>query len=166
MTAVATVLERLAAAVRERGGLLASIVVDPDPEAAAEARHGAVASGGPRTRAEADRYALLVEAIREGYLLHYGAGRVIASPDRDLVLLAGDQLYAMGLAELAALGDLHAVATLADVIALGAQAHAAGEAAVAEAVWDAGAAVVAEGPGSPAAEALAAAAARAMGSAP
>ena len=38
--------------------------------------------------------------------------------DPDLALLAGDRLYALGLERLAALGDLEAVAELADVIAL------------------------------------------------
>jgi len=42
------------------------------------------------------------------------------------MLLAGDHLYALGLARLAALGDLDAVAELADVISLSAQAHASG----------------------------------------
>ena len=66
--------------------------------------------------------------------------------DPDLALLAGDRLYALGLERLAALGDLDAVAELADVIALCAQAHAEGDPARAEAVWEAGAAAVARGP--------------------
>jgi hypothetical protein len=53
-------------------------------------------------------------------------------------LLAGDRLYALGLARLAALGDLEAVAELADIIALCAQARAEGRADLAEAVWQAG----------------------------
>ena len=51
-------------------------------------------------------------------------------------MLAGDRLYALGLERLAAIGDLEAVAELADVIALCAQAHAEGDPARAEAVWD------------------------------
>ena len=66
--------------------------------------------------------------------------------DPDLALLAGDRLYALGLERLAAIGDLEAVAELADVIALCAQAHAEGDPARAEAVWDAGARAVATGP--------------------
>ena len=46
--------------------------------------------------------------------------------DADLRLLAGDALYALGLARLAELGDLPAVAELADLIALCARAHARG----------------------------------------
>ena len=67
--------------------------------------------------------------------------------DPDLALLAGDRLYALGLERLAAIGDLESVAELADVIALSAQAHAEGDPARAEAVWDAGAAAIAGGPG-------------------
>ena len=47
--------------------------------------------------------------------------------DPDLALLAGDRLYALGLARLAELGDLEAVAVLADVISRAAQAHAEGD---------------------------------------
>ena len=61
-------------------------------------------------------------------------------------MLAGDRLYALGLERLAAIGDLEAVAELADVIALCAQAHAEGDPARAEAVWEAGARAVATGP--------------------
>ena len=83
-----------------------------------------------------------MEAVHEGYLLHYGASRLFDTRDADLALLAGDRLYALGLARLAALGDLDAVAELADVISLCAQAHAQGHPALAEAVWDAGAAAI------------------------
>ena len=50
-----------------------------------------------------------------------------------------------GLARLAALGDLEAVAELGDVISLSAQAHAACDPDLADAVWSAGAAVVGTG---------------------
>ena len=62
--------------------------------------------------------------ILEGYRLHYDEPLVVHTPDVDLALLLGDQLYALGLSRLAALGDLDAVAELADVISLAAQAHA------------------------------------------
>jgi hypothetical protein len=112
-------LQRLAALLREDGGLIAATVHDAD--------------GGPD-----DEYGLLLEAIREGYELHYGSGRVVRTEDDDLALLAGDRLYALGLARLAQLGDLDAVAELADVISLVAQAHASGDAELADAVWEAG----------------------------
>jgi hypothetical protein len=127
-------LERLAATLREEGGLLAETVTD--------------ASGAPEPHGEAagGEYALIVEAIREGYLEHYAAGRVVRPEDPDLALLAGDRLYALGLERLAALGDLDAVTELADVISLSAQAHAEGDAARAEAIWQAGARALRTGP--------------------
>jgi len=132
-----TALERLAQALRDEGGLLASTVSEDGP---CRQPHGDAVAG------RGDGYPLLVEAIREGYLQHYGAGRVVRPDDPDLALLAGDRLYALGLERLAAIGDLGAVAELADVIALCAQAHAEGDAARADAVGDAGAAAVAGGP--------------------
>jgi hypothetical protein len=135
-----SVLARLAVVLRAEGGLPAGTVVDPRGDE--EQRFGPLAASGPRTAARADEYALLVEAIREGYLLHYAAGRVVAARDPDLALLAGDRLYALGLARLAALGDLVAVSELADVIALAAQAHATEDGDLAEAAWEAGAAAV------------------------
>jgi hypothetical protein len=83
-----------------------------------------------------------VEAIREGYLVHYAAPRVLSDEDPDLALLAGDRLYALGLERLAAIGDLAAVGALAEVIALSAQAQAAADPDLAEAVWEAGVAQV------------------------
>jgi hypothetical protein len=129
-------LERLAEALRNEGGLLAATVRGadgPQPHGDAVAARGAT-------------YPLLVEAIHEGYLQHYASGRVVRPDDPDLALLAGDRLYAFGLERLAALGDLDAVAELADVIALCAQAHAERDPARADAVWEAGAAAVASGP--------------------
>ena len=131
------ILSRLARELRAEGGLLAEAVVDPP--AGIPTPHGdAVAGRG------AD-YAVLVEAIREGYLLHYGAGRVVVTKDPDLALLAGDRLYALGLARLAELGDLEAVDALAGVISLCAQSHAEGAPERADAAWKAGAAAVAGG---------------------
>ena len=143
MTAGEPVLLRLAAVLRDEGGLLAGALSDPDGAAAA---HGALAAAGPRSAGHEDELALIVEAIREGYLLHYGEGRVVRADDRDLALLAGDRLYALGLARLAALGDLHAVGELADVIALSAQGHAEGRDDLADAVWEAGVVSVGWGP--------------------
>lgn len=133
-------LAALAAELRAQGGLLAETVRDPPPDA--EAPHGAAAAAGPRAAGREADYALLVEAIREGYEQHYGTGRVVRPEDPDLALLAGDRLYALGLARLAELGDLEAVAELADVISLGAQAHAEGRPELAAAAWAAGAAAV------------------------
>jgi hypothetical protein len=126
-----TVLRELADALRDEGGLLAATVVDAD----VPTPHGAGRA-----------HALILEAIREGYLQHYGEGRVVRPADPDLALLAGDRLYALGLERLAALGDLAAVAELADLISLSAQAHAEGDPARADAVWAAGASALGAGP--------------------
>jgi hypothetical protein len=67
---------------------------------------------------------------------------VVDVAEPDLRLLAGDQLYAIGLARLVELGDTHAVAELADTITLSALAHGAGEPELAAAVWSAGARAV------------------------
>ena len=88
-------------------------------------------------------YALTLAAVREGYLLHYGEGRVTDVADPDLALLGGDRLYALALAELAALGDLDAVAMLADLISDCARAHADDEPAQAAATWEAAAQAIA-----------------------
>lgn len=136
-------LERLAREVRDGGGLLAGSVAAPSQDG----RYGALAASGTRAAGREEDYELLVEAIHEGYLLHYGMGRVVRPEDPDLSLLAGDRLYALGLARLAELGDLDAVAELADVISLAAQAHAEDDAERAAAVWEAGVRVVGDGPG-------------------
>ena len=126
-------LEALAATVRSGGGLLADTVTDPTHE---DGALGALAG---------EDYAELVEAIYEGYLQHYGTGRVLRPADPDLALLAGDRLYALGLARLAELGDLHAVDVLAGVISRAAQAHAEGDPEAARAAWEAGARAVGDG---------------------
>ena len=58
----------------------------------------------------------MLEAVYEGYLMHYREPRAFAGMDDDLRLLAGDALYALGLSRLARAGDLKAVAELADLI--------------------------------------------------
>ena len=63
-----------------------------------------------------ERFALGVETIYEGYLLHYGRPRLFAPADADEALLLGDYLYAHGLVRIAATGDLDAVAALAELI--------------------------------------------------
>jgi len=87
-------------------------------------------------RADASEYALVLESILEGYLLHFGRPRIVQTGDRDLRLLAGDYMYALGLSRLAALGDLRAVRLLADLITLSARHHAEDRAAAGLAsVW-------------------------------
>lgn len=106
-----------------------------------------LAIAGPRTRGREREYEVLLEMILEGYRLHYDRPLVVRPDDDDLALLLGDQLYALGLARLADLGDLDAVAELADVISLAAQAHSGSDPELAEAVWEAGAVSVGWGAG-------------------
>ena len=148
---------RLAELLRGEGGLIAGVVVGDDAEAHGAEAPGLADAAGERVDGRREDYALLVEAIFEGYLQHYGSGRVVRPDDPDLALLAGDRLFALGLARLAELGDLAAVTELADVISLAAQAHAEEDPERAAAVWAAGAAAVAHG-GSPELEAAKAAA--------
>jgi hypothetical protein len=101
-----------------------------------------LAASGPRASGREREYELLLEMILEGSRLHYGGPRIVRVQDPDLALLLGDQLYALGLSRLAELGDLDAVSELADLISLVAQAHAASDPVLAEAVWEAGAVAV------------------------
>jgi hypothetical protein len=134
-------LAQLHALLEEEGGLLAGSLVAP----AAPDGPGAIAAGGPRAAAAPQEYALLVEAIHEGYLLHYGEPRIFARSEEDLALLAGDRLYALGLERLVALGDVPAVVELADVIGLCALVHGRGEGGLAADIWTAGAHAVGYG---------------------
>jgi hypothetical protein len=127
------------AALLAEGGLLAEAL---GPEPHPDGTLGTAAAAGPRSAGREADVAFVVEAIREGELLHYGTPRLFAEIDPDLALLAGDRLYALGLARLAALGDLEAVAELADVIALCAQARAEGRPELSDAVWQAGVAAL------------------------
>ncbi|MCW3000447.1 MAG: hypothetical protein JWN65_3996 [Solirubrobacterales bacterium] len=141
-----TALQALAATLHAEGGLVAGAVTAPD--AAMPCPHGAIAAAGPRARGQEAAYAEIVEAVREGHLVHTregSAGRFVSTTDEDLALLVGDRLYALGLSRLAELGDLAAVAELADVIVLGAQAHATGDADLGEAAWEAGSHAVGHG---------------------
>jgi hypothetical protein len=77
----------------------------------------------------------VLEAVYEGYLMHYGEPRAYAGMEEDMLLLAGDALYALGLSRLAEAGDLDAVAELSDLISGTAQAHTEGRPEAAEALW-------------------------------
>jgi hypothetical protein len=136
-------LERLRDLLLEEGGLIAALVGPVgNGDAAAPASPARLAARGPRAAGRREEYELLIEAIYEGYLLHYGAPRIVRAPEADLGVLAGDRLYAIGLARLVALGDTLAVAELADTITLAALAQGADEGELADAVWAAGARAV------------------------
>src|SRR3954454_6412963 len=124
-------LEALAQQLREEQTVISPHVV----EAAARPGLGLLAAACPRgARAPAD-YALVVESVREGYLLHYGQARLLAGQDDDLALLAGDYLYARGIERLAALGDSAAVRELGELISLSAGCHAEGRTEGAPPLW-------------------------------
>ncbi len=131
-------LDRLAAALA-RGG---------DADLAPRGRPDRAAGLRPARRARAappsppGEYALVVEAVREGYLLHYGEPRLLRGHDADLALLAGDYLYALGIERLAALGDAEAVAVLAELIGRCAQLHAEDREDEVPALWRAAALAV------------------------
>lgn len=147
----AAVLERLRALLLAEGGLIATLVASGklDGHAPEDGAFAHVAASGPRAAGMRGEYELLVEMIYEGYLLHYGEPRVIRCGEADLRLLAGDRLYALGLARLVALEDTFAVSELADTITLSSLAQAAGDPALADAVWAAGARAVGWGPSEP-----------------
>lgn len=113
-------LEILAAQLREEGTPISEHVVDPVGLAEVDL---------------SDEYALVFEAVREGYLLHYGESRLMAGHDADLGLLAGDYMYALGLDRLAAMGDTESVAVLSELIARCAQLHAEGRGGEVEPLW-------------------------------
>jgi hypothetical protein len=71
-----------------------------------------------------ERFALGLETIYEGYLVHYGRPRLFAPADEDTALLLGDYLYAHGLVRIADFGDVEAVADLSELISLCAQLRA------------------------------------------
>jgi hypothetical protein len=132
--------------------VLAEIQAAADPELA---KHAVAEPGTARFAGQVedpDRLFTL-ECVYEAYLMHYGEPRAFEGMDSDLRLLAGDALYALGLERLAARGDVQAVAELADLISLSAQAHAEDRPADAEALWSASAQALspAGGPGARAA---------------
>lgn len=116
----------------ERSPLSGYVLTQPPPGLAAL---GALVAAGPRAARVPGEYALVTEAIREGYLLHYGVPRLTRDLDPDLALLAGDYLYALGLERLSRLGDAAAVALLGDLISLAALSHREGLEHCVPALW-------------------------------
>jgi hypothetical protein len=90
------------------------------------------------------RFALGIETIYEGYLLHFGSSRLFAPEDADTALLLGDYLYAHGLVRIEEHGTVEAVNDLAELIALCAYLRADGVGGDA-AAWAATAAVLGRG---------------------
>jgi hypothetical protein len=91
-----------------------------------------------------ERYALGIETIYEGYLLHYGRPRLFTPKDGDTALLLGDYLYAHGLVRVEQVGMVDAVNDLAELIAMCAYLQAEGIAGDG-AAWAATAALLGRG---------------------
>ena len=119
----AEALRQLAAQLREEGTPISPHVIEPDPAA------DAYGSG-------------VLDAVREGYLLHYGEPRLLAGQDDDLAVLAGDYLYALGIERLAASGDCAAVLELAELIGACAQRHVEGREDDVPGLWRSAAAAI------------------------
>jgi hypothetical protein len=124
-------LRALAAQLRAEETPISPHVVDPP----AAPKLGLLVAAGPTAATAPGEYAVVIEAVREGYLLHYGEPRLLAGHDPDLGLLAGDYLYALGLDRLAALGDTDAVAILSDLISTCARLHTEGREAEIPQLW-------------------------------
>jgi hypothetical protein len=120
--------------------VLEEVVAAAGPDLAG---HVSSAPGEARFALEDRSRAFVLEAVYEGYLMHYGAPRLFNRLDDDLRLLAGDALYAVGLSRLAATGDLEAVAELSDLISRSARAHVEGRAGEVEPMWDESARILA-----------------------
>ena len=116
-------LVELAAQLREEATPISPHVIEPD--AAAEAFGSEV-----------------LDAVREGYLLHYGEPRLLAGHEDDLAVLAGDYLYALGIERLAASGDCAAVLELAELIGACAQRHVEGREDEVPGLWRSAAAAI------------------------
>ena len=86
----------------------------------------------------------VLDAVREGYLLHYGEPRLLAGHDEDLAVLAGDYLYALGIERLAASGDCAAVLELAELIGACAQRHVEGREDEVPGLWRSAAIAIAD----------------------
>ena len=91
------------------------------------------------------RFALALETIYEGYLVHYGNPRLFASSDANTRLLLGDYLYAQGIVHLAATGSVEAVSDMAELISVSAQLQAGGRGRLDGPAWAATAALLGQG---------------------
>jgi hypothetical protein len=130
----ATIWETIAVEAGRESELWAA-ALRPEPEREEQAVFSPLAE---------ERFAVGLETIYEGYLLHYGKPRLFRADDRDTRILLGDYLYAHGLVRIAEAGTVEAVADLAALISLCAQLRADGLAGDGEA-WAATAATLGGG---------------------
>ena len=114
MTGGAAVWETIAAEAAEESGLWAAALRTDD-------EREEIAVFSPLAPAP---FALGLETIYEGYLMHYGRPRLFAAEDRDTRILLGDYLYAHGLVRVAEAGDVRVVAELAALLSVCAQLRA------------------------------------------
>jgi len=124
-------LRTLAERIAGEGEPLATHVTEPGVSPV----FGELVAAGPRTERAPAAYALVVEAVREGYLCHYESSRILSGADPDLALLAGDLFYAIGINGLAALDDPESVGILSDLIRVAAELRAEDETEMAETLW-------------------------------
>jgi hypothetical protein len=124
-------LKEIARILRQGETVISDHVVEP----AQEPVLGLLCASGPRASEAPGEYSLVIEAVREGFLLHYGSPRLLAGHDPDLALLAGDYLYALGIKRLASLGDSGAVRELSDLISLVAEGEAESRREVVPSLW-------------------------------
>jgi hypothetical protein len=81
------------------------------------------------------RFAVGIESIYEGYLLHYGRSRLFSPNDGDTAILLGDYLYAHGLVWITRARDIRAVERLAELLSLCAHLRAEGRGAEDGEAW-------------------------------
>jgi hypothetical protein len=116
MTGEGSLWETIAAEAGRESQLWA-VALRPEPEREEQAVFSPLAQ---------ERFAVGLETIYEGYLLHYGRPRLFQAGDRDTRILLGDYLYAHGLVRIAELGDVKAVGALAELLSLCAHLRAEG----------------------------------------
>ena len=104
----ATIWETIAVEAGRESELWAA-ALRPEPEREEQAVFSPLAE---------ERFAVGLETIYEGYLLHYGRPRLFSPEDQDAALLLGDYLYAHGLVRIEEVGTVDAVSDLAELIAL------------------------------------------------
>ena len=94
-------LDAIAERLRADGTIAAEALTEPTEPPVL----GPLAAAGPRAAGDPGAYSFVIEAVREGYLLHHSQPRLLTAADPDLALLTGDYLYALGISGLAALAD-------------------------------------------------------------
>ncbi len=127
----AEALSEIGRVLREGETVISGHLVEPPEEPVL----GLLCAAGPRAGEAPGEYSFVIEAVCEGFLLHYGRPRLLAGHDPDLALLAGDYLYALGIERLASLGDSTAVRELSDLISLAAESQAEGRPELAAPLW-------------------------------